>query len=349
MKTILRRIEHGTGEYYCIIEHDLEKYTLCVKNPWELSDEELCTSYLINKGLHLANYVSTMQVTEEEASGILNAHYAIEDKNNIFALLSRAFKTLTPTKLLSEYSGYKWVFNKDSLWLESKEDKKSILEPFEYFCEAQNERYSYNSPDTEILSILLKDLADFTKPNWLVGVNCYDYSYPIFRTVWYDVIVFLEYSIMNLELLNTMAKLASDWEGIALDNTKLLSTPVRRNNKDIAVELTLTKLNTILSRCVSVPDVYKKISEFNNNAMSSMYRHIVKQLTFNTETTLDWEKFYKVYDKHLYNYVIGILTYMRWSFIVRCVNIPDVFQIPLEIKTPLGRLIMRGGEPVWES
>ncbi len=345
MKTILRRMERNAEEYFCVIDHTLEEFKLSVLRPWEMSDEGDRMSYHIDKGVQIPAYVSTM-VINDSTEELLNTKYTIKDKDNLFALIAEALKVITPLELIKRYPNCTWVFDRESLYLKSKDTKYSILEPFAHWCGGDKMHYE-SSDNLEVFNLLLSQTARGNKEPYLVGVNINEYSYSVFRTAWYDTIIYLEHAIMHMMVLNQVAMTAASWEGIDV-SSKLLPKFIERTKSDIAIDLLFSKLNRKVSHAKDLPQIYNIIDEFDNRVLARFYKSLVGHLTFITATQLDWAKFEKLYSEYLNHYVVAILSYMRWNFIRSYVDIPSAFNEPLEIKTPIGRLTMRGGEPVWD-
>ena len=71
-----------TEEYYCVINHSLEEFTLDVLHSWEMNDEVNPISYRVNKVIQIPDYVSTLDLNSS-TSEILNTKYSIVDKDNL--------------------------------------------------------------------------------------------------------------------------------------------------------------------------------------------------------------------------------------------------------------------------
>lgn len=363
MRTVLRRIVSNPEEYYCVVNHTLENFKLEIKQHWELSDNtnvfyhSMCEEQpyrIIDNNVMLPDYVSTLKLNNNDDVDmeLLNASYEIEDKDNLFARLSQAFLNISPLDILQRYPGYTWVFDKTGLWLQSKTDKQVILNLFEqwrHHSDMDNMLVYEPIGNTAIFQELLASSgADLNKPINLVGVDVNRYNYSIFRTAWYDTVIYLEYIIMYLTLLNCLGDLAAIWDNTDV-TPMMLKTPIQRNKQDISVEILLNKLNRRISHATNLSEVYSIIDTFDNKDIATLYRRLIAQLTFETETQIDWNKFNRVYREYLKNYTIAILSYMRWNFIRKVINIPMEYNKPFDIKTSIGKLIVKGGEPIWES
>ena len=362
MRTILRRLECNSEEYFCVIDHTLERFELGIKRPWEMSDDDSGVHYycmrkgqpyrIINSSVMFPDYVSTLEINNDSAMELLDAHFIIRDEDNLFARLSQAFLNITPVDLLRRYPDYTWVFDRKSIYLKSKTGKQIILKPFEQWKNSPTSENTFNyrsSGDNKVLKELLSTInVSLDNTNWLIGTDVTRYNYSVFRTAWYDTVMYLEYSVMYLELLNCIGKLAADWDNRDIQG-ELLTTPIQRSKCDTTVQILLTKYNLKLLRANNLPEVYDKVAEFGNRSLAHLYKHLIEQLTFTTETQINWEKFNTLYTKYLNIYTDAVLSYMRWNFIRSIVSMPEAYQTPLEIQTSIGKLIVKGGEPVWDS
>lgn len=346
MKTILRRMVDNTEEYYCVINHSLEEFTLDVLHSWEMNDEVNPISYRVNKVIQIPDYVSTLKLNGS-TSDVLDTKYSIVDKDNLFALVYRALCVYNPLKLLKDFPGSDWVFTRRGIYLKTPERQYPLLAPFDSW-RGDTRVYLDDAGNSSILNKVLSVLETIPSKPALVGVDINKYMYSVFRTAWYDIIVYLECTIMHLELLNEVARIAARWEQKDITGV-ILPKLIERDKRDVSVELLFNKLNRRLHYAKNLPEIYSAIDTFDNTALKPFYNKLVGQLTFITEDRLDWEKYNTLYKQYLDNYLLAAISYLRWNFIRSYVDIPENFNEPLVIQTPIGKLIVRGGDPVWDT
>lgn len=340
MKTILGKILKGPQDFYSVIEHDLQKLELKVLRPWEILGHSESSSFRVNRGIESPSYISTLEISVDD--DLTDTQLRVEDIGNVFQKLYESLMIYNELDILKKYDGYCWVFDKKSIYLQSNtnNDKKSILEPFKYWLECNDYRILYNNPKDSILREFV-----YGKDIWLINTNLDNYAYPVFRTGWYDTLIYTEYVILQLKALNLIYSLFYRHTD---ENITILQTPIKRNASDIAIDSIVDKLNNRLLSATNLSDLYDILNNYDNKKLAYCYISVIKELSFISETVIDWGRFQKVYKKHLDIYTLAILMYMRWNFIRTRVEIPRDFYVPLDINTPIGTLTVKGGEPVWK-
>lgn len=344
MKTILRKINNKTYDYYAVIEHDLENFELRFLKSWEMTAHEDSSSYRVNRGVQLPSYVTEVSINNED---VMNTFLKISDLNNVFSLMYKALLEYSPTSILKDYPDYDWVFNKEALYLSNRVtgEKISILEPYEYWKgnKPENNKLYYDMHDTNNY-LSRKLLHSYRKP--LVNTDLDKYSYPVFRTIWYDTLVYTEYVLLQLEALNVIHEVFSKYSDTDII---LLNKPVTRTSIDFIIQEKIDALKAEVIKSDSLTEMYSILNKYDNPKLSNCYISVLKELSFKTELIIDWDTFKTVYKKYLDKYLLAIMMYLRWNFIRGMIPIPENFNIPLSIITPLGRLIVKGGEPLWEK
>lgn len=353
MKTILRKIVYNLDEYFCVVDHNLEEFHVNVLSAWELSkgNDSALETY---KGdpIEVPKYVSTINVDTTE---LLETNYTLSDSNNLFARFDKALKKVNILNLLKQYPDGELLFNREKFAMKTPTTEYLILEPMKYWVgDGVSYKRVYYKPtealNTDLSLEVYKQLLT-TVPadtDCLFGINPNEYSYHVFKNAWYDVILYLEYIIMNLMFLNQIAETTAKWEGTSVP-VDIVPSFIKRSSKDISIEILIGRVNREVSRAKNLPDLYRIINTFTNQSLSTYYRKVVKSLDFISETQIDWGSFTKVYIDYLDNYITAVMQYLRWQFLIDFNTLPEEYYEPLEISTPIGKLIMIGGVPTWKE
>ena len=114
------------------------------------------------------------------------------------------------------------------------------------------------------------------------------------------------------------------------------------------IDLYTNKLKMEIEKSKGLSDLYSIIEKSEaNSGIKVTYTSVIAELDFFDERTIDWDIFKRVYSNYLDKYLSTILLYMRWDFIKSQVDIPFRFNRDMIINSPLGKLLMKGGNPTW--
>lgn len=336
MRTIYKKLNNGYEVYYGVIEHDLETFKLKILSPWELAAHKDSSSFRVGRGIEIPSYTGSVEVSKK--INLSDVDFVIEDKDNLFYRFYTGLSRRGLLNLLDRYKDYKWIFNKESLMLKNDDSEISLLEPISRWNgdKPYSNKISYNPPDNK----LFKRIAG-SKDYYLINTDFDLYTYSIFRPVWFETVIYTEYIIMQINALNLYGEI------FGIDKV-LLDTPVVRSEADYIVDDYKEELRSLLLNTNNRKHIYSLLDNYDNVPVANTYKSVLNRLHFTDGCSIDSEYFMKVYEEHLDKYLFAIITYLKWNFIRS--NLPiSTDDDNCVIKTPLGNLVIRKGEPFWKS
>lgn len=349
MDTILRRLilNDCTDIYYCFISHDLEKFSYVFKSENELikSGTNLNATYKVNSGIKLPAYVGDMLI-DDVTKSILKSKFRIRDSGNLFSEVYSLFKYTDLIKFFEDHSDYRWVFDSKSISMANESESIDIINPSKYWSSQRDDDFNrrrilYNGCDS------INRLFESGLDNGCTLVkDLNEYTYPVFHTVLIDMCVYIEYCILEIEILNDIANRFSNDKR---ENVFTLTTLIERNTLNETPGIRTKEFLGELSDCNSLTSLKKLLHDNTHKSLANYYKMILKQVEFFNDTAFVYDSFVEYYKTSLLKYIEAAIMFIRWDFIKSMVGIPAGFTgVNTEMNTPVGTLLINGGDLRWE-